>query len=198
MYLVAMRKRTIEKTAGMYFLKRVNETESGFKLELDGSFKFFFSYGALDRYGSGTWLLQDDKVFLQSRPHERDFALVGSKTIDQNAIILKIVGGNPVLLNHVFFSLKNGETGSWQQTNSNGEVIFQLGPLNTISIVFEFCPEKYSHFTVENPTHNYFEFRFEAWLMEVFFDNFSLKAENYGLTGKHPLLKGEPYVYEKT
>jgi len=33
--------------------------------------------------------------------------------------------------------------------------------------------------------------------MEVFFNNFQLKISKYALSGKHPLMKGEKFVYEK-
>ncbi|HEY6505184.1 MAG TPA: hypothetical protein VIZ28_14505 [Chitinophagaceae bacterium] len=193
-----MAKPTPERTAGMYYLQDVKETSSGFKLETDGTFKFFFSYGSLDRYGSGNWMLADDHVVLQSRPWGgKDFSMVNSASINENAVILKMTGGNPLLIRHVYFSLQNGATGTWQQTNESGAVQFPLQPVSNISVVFEFCPERFSHFTIENPGHNYFEFRFEQWLMEVFFDKFPLKVSRYALSGKHPLMKGEKFVYEK-
>jgi hypothetical protein len=65
-------------------------------------------------------------------------------------------------------------------------------------MVFEFCQERFTHFRIDNPAHNYFEFRFEPWLMEVFFTNFQLKISKYTLSGKHPLMKGEKFVYEKS
>jgi hypothetical protein len=193
-----MVKRTVEKTAGMYYLQGVKETASGFKLVADGTFQFFFTYGALDRYGSGTWALEDSHVILQSRPWGgRDFAPDDSRTISDNQVTLRIVGGNPLLLRHVYFSLQNGETGTWVKTNESGEAIFPLQQVNNISIVFEFCPERFTHFKIDTPQHNYYEFRFEQWLMEVFFDKFTLLVEKYALGGKHPLMKGEKYVYEK-
>jgi hypothetical protein len=193
-----MAKYTMEKAAGMYYLQEVKETASGFKLSADGSFRFFFTYGAVDRYGSGQWTIDDDHVVLRSRPWTgNDFAGVDSKTVNQNSITTKIVGGNPVLLGHVFFSLRKGETGSWIKTNERGEAAFPLQPATSVSMVFEFCQERFTHFSIENSGHNYFEFRFEPWLMEAYFDNFQLKISKYALSGKHPLMKGEKFVYEK-
>jgi hypothetical protein len=193
-----MKPRTTENTTGAYYLKGVKETASGFRLSADGTFQFFFTYGALDRYGSGRWTLENDNVILNSRPWSgKDFALADSQNVNENFVTLKIVRGNPLLLRNVFFSLRNGETGSWLQTNDKGEVRFPLQDVTTISIVFEFCPERFTHFTIENYKHNHFEFRFEQWLMEVFFDAFQLKADKYALFGKHPLLKGETFTYEK-
>ncbi len=127
----------------------------------------------------------------------KDFVSVDSKEINQNFITIKTVGGNPVLLRHVFFSLKNGETGSWIKTNEREKCHFPLQPVITVSMVFEFCKERFTHFSIENPGHNYFEFRFEPWLMEVYFNNFQLRISKYVLSGKHPLMKGEKLVYEK-
>lgn len=182
----------------MYYLQDVRETASGFKFEADGTFKFFFTYGALDRYGSGNWSINDDHIVLQSRIWRgKDFALVSSQVVNENMVILKMTGGNPLLVKHVFFSLKNGADGTWQQANQSGAAGFPLQQVSAISMVFEFCPERFTHFAIENPEHNYFEFRFEEWLMEVFFDNFQLKLSRYALSGKHPLMKGEKFVYEK-
>jgi hypothetical protein len=193
-----MKNLTIEKLSGMYFLHSVKETESGFKLEKDGTFKFFFSYGALDRYGSGTWTIQDDRVVLQSRPWAgRDFDLVSSGKAEGDFVAVKIIG-NPQLVSHVFVSLDRGEMDSWMKTNDQGVALFPSRKAISITMVFEFCPERYTHFTIEDPSKNYFEFRFEQWLMEVFFEKFALKAGRYSLTGRHPLLKGEKYEFEKS
>ncbi len=194
-----MANYSMEKIAGVYQLQDVKQTSSGFQLGADGSFRFFFTYGTVDRYGSGRWTINDDHIVLQSRAWPgKDFAGAGSQLVNQNHITAKIVGGNPVLLGHVYFSLLQGQTGSWLKTNQKGESVFPLQPVNTISIVFEFCQERFTHFNVENSNHNYFEFRFEQWLMEVFFNNFQLKISKYALAGKHPLMKGEKFVYEKT
>ena len=193
-----MPKYTIENTAGTYYLQDVKGTKSGFKFIPDGNFQFFFTYGVLDRYGSGSWTVNDDHIILQSRPWPgRDFGGVGSQLINQNFITAKIVGGNPALLGHVYFSLRSGQTGSWIKTNERGEATFPLQAVSAVSIVFEFSQERYTHFTIENPDHNYFEFRFEPWLMEVFLNNFQLKISKYALSGKHPLMKGEKFVYER-
>ncbi|MBL7741978.1 MAG: hypothetical protein JNN00_00755 [Chitinophagaceae bacterium] len=193
-----MSKLTPERVAGMYYLNDVKETASGFKLETDGTFRFFFTYGAIDRYGSGRWALEDDHVVLQSRPWTgKDFALVRSGAVNENAIILKMTGANPVLQRHVLFSLQNGASGTWLQANANGEVRFVLQPVTTITLVFEFCPERFTHFIIDTQDHNYFEFRFEQWLMEVFFDHYRLKASKYTLSGGHPLIKGDKFIYEK-
>lgn len=65
---------------GEYYLRGVMETASGFKLNQDSTFQFFFSYGALDRYGSGTWTHTNNKIIFNSiKQHEADFAIIQSQ-----------------------------------------------------------------------------------------------------------------------
>jgi hypothetical protein len=192
-----MGKITAEKVAGTYYLHGVRETASGFKLNPDGSFQFFFTYGALDRYGSGTWTLEDDRVILQSKPwNGKDFALVKSD-VSGRGITIKITDTNPFFQKHIYASVKDGKEGSWQGADQKGEIVFDDQAVSVISLVFEFCPERFTFFPIENKEHNYFEFRLEPWVMEVFFKNFQLRAEKLALIGQHPLLKGKEYVFEK-
>ena len=189
--------RSIEKVAGIYYLQRVKETASGFKLNIDGTFQFFFTYGALDRFGLGNWTMTDETIILQSRPWGgKDFALINSD-ISGRGITIKITDKNPIFQKRVFASLKNGEDGSWLSPDTKGEMNFPGNEANVITLAFEFCPERFTFFPIENKEHNYFEFRLEPWIMEVFFNNFPLKVKRHVLLGKHPLLRGEEFIYER-
>ena len=50
--------------AGEYRLDGVMETGSGLRLQADGSFEWYFSYGALDLGANGTWVRNGDIVEL--------------------------------------------------------------------------------------------------------------------------------------
>ncbi|MDP4262658.1 MAG: hypothetical protein Q8941_09020 [Bacteroidota bacterium] len=192
-----MASASIDKIVGIYYLHSVRETASGFKLNADGTFQFFFTYGALDRYGSGNWTMEKDHVILQSRPWSgKDFALIDSSK-SGSGITIRVTDKNPFFPKHVFASLKNGEDGSWQPPGDGDMIRFPDQELNVISLVFEYCPERFSFFPVINKEHNYFEFRLEPWIMEVFFNNFPLQIKKRVLIGKHPLLTGPEYIYEK-
>jgi hypothetical protein len=143
-----------------------------------------------------TWTLEGDMVFLQGRPWAgSDFELVASDTSGRG-ITIKVTNPNPVFQKGVFVSLKNGEEGSWQTPNTNGEVFFPANETGKITLAFEFCPERIT--LIPNKEHNYFEFRLQPWALEVFFNKFSLKAKRRVLLGRHPLLKGEEFIYEKS
>jgi hypothetical protein len=82
-------------------------------------------------------------------------------------------------------------------TDNEGVMNFPGKAIDSLTLVFEFCPERQSIFTFSDPTHNYLEFRFEPWLLEVFFSDFSLSVDNDGLRGQHPLMEGAEFRYKK-
>jgi len=184
--------------AGEYYLEGMREMASGFLFRPDGSFQFFFTYGAMDRFGSGKWVLNNGQVILQSRPKPpSDFTLVNSQSEAHDFITIKMESANPALLPYVYCSLENGADGSWKPMNQYGEVQFPKQALNSVSLILEFCPERFSTIPVEQPEHNAFTFRFEQTIMEVFFENFKLGIKSNGLTGHHPLMEGNDFSYAR-
>ena len=65
---------------GEYYLEGVMEVGSGFKLNADKTFEFFYAYGALDRTAKGTWIQHGDSIiFNNAKKPPQDFKLVNSK-----------------------------------------------------------------------------------------------------------------------
>jgi len=185
--------------AGEYYLQGVMETASGFKLDKNGTFQFFYSYGALDRFGSGKWTSKGDHVILNSeKKHPLDFALVRSEKKSGDNITIKITDANTHLLRYVYGIITAGEVMQQGAADSDGMMIFTPQKIDSIYLIFEFCPEKQSEFAIPANGHNYFEFRVEPWIMEVYFENFDLQIKDNGLEGNHPILaENRKYNYEK-
>ncbi|HTL10253.1 MAG TPA: hypothetical protein VL307_18395 [Chitinophagaceae bacterium] len=183
---------------GVYLLRGVMETASVFELKPDSSFEFFFSQGALDRGGRGRWTVKDGKLLLNSidpRP-PKDYALVSSKTIPGALTVIKMVDKNSMILSYSDITLHTPNGPLQASTNSRGEVVFKSKNATAIELLFRLCPDRSSSFSV-SPGHNYFEFRLEPWIADVFFNNFELQISNNMLTGQHPLLQGTDFTYEK-
>jgi len=182
---------------GEYYLRGVTEVASGFLFKPDSTFEFFFSYGALDRMGSGKWAAKGNEIILNSKPRPiHDFALISSKSSADDFITIKITDKNELLQRYVYAKIKYMDTVLAGMTNEKGEVQFPRKPMQDISLQFEFCPEKTSVF-VPADNHNYFEFRFEPWIVEYFFTNFHLTVDGKDLRGKHPLLDDKEYLFER-
>jgi len=182
---------------GEYHLQGVMETASALLLKPDSTFELYFSYGAMDRQGNGKWQFQDGKIILNSRPRpERDFALVTSKIASDDFTTIKIVDSNAQIL--PFFETLIKTAGGEKYGKMNQEGMFRIPKTKTtgIDLFFTLAPERYTSFPVESDD-NYFEFRIEPWIIEIFVENIVLKPEKDGLVGEHPLLKGDAFSYEK-
>ena len=183
---------------GEYYLRGVMEMASGFKLNPDSTFEFFFSYGALDRSGKGTWQQNGNQVtFVSNQEKGKDFSLISSSSVVNEAVKIKIVDANPSLRSNVYALLQSGDKRLEEITDKNGEISFPVTKVDSITLILEFCPEKAFLFTNSQPLHNSFEFRIEKNIMEVFFDHLVLTLNENGMEGRHPLLKEGVYRFEK-
>ncbi len=188
---------TQKSMIGDYYLQGVREVGSGFRLNADSTFEFFFSYGALDRLGKGTWKRQGEHIVLNSKARPpKDFALVTSRTVPGNKLTIRIIDPNTQLLRYVECSIKSGANVSQESTNEKGEAYFPKHSVDAISLIFQLCPDRYSAFEIPDKTHNYFEFRFEPWIADVFFENTTYTIVGADLSGPHPLLEpGKTYEF---
>ena len=194
----AIAQTEVSSPAGEYYLRGVMETASGFKLNPDKSFEFFFSYGALDRMGKGNWSVEGDSLVLSSGGKPPDgFGLVGSKKTGDTMITIRISEENEIFLKSVYCIISGGGKTQESISDAKGMISFQPQEIDSIQLLFEFCPEKRSVFTIKGSADNSFEFRFEASMMDVFFNKFRLKSEPTQLSGPHPLMKGESFIYKK-
>lgn len=183
---------------GEYLLQNVREMASGFLLEPDHRFQFFFSYGALDRQSFGTWEQKGDLVIFNSRKWSgSDFTLVNSRPAEgEEGIIVELEQPNPMLAAYLQLSLTNGSPDSWIQFRQQGHLHLPPQPFESLSIQFEFCPERFTRIPAI-PGHSHYIIRPEASLFELFLDQFKLVHTDAGLAGRHPLLDGD-FVFEKT
>lgn len=183
---------------GEYYLQGVMETASGFKLNHDSTFQFFFSYGALDRTGKGTWKLKNDKIIFNSpSPAGQNFALIKHTAVMNDLTTIKITDENKAFISQVYAIVKSGNKRLEALSDEQGEIHFPKQPVDSIVLVFEFCTERAAVFAFTNKADNYFEFRFEPWIMDVFFENLALTLEDKGFKGQHPLLKEGEYHFIK-
>lgn len=188
-----------EALAGEYYLEGVREMASGFLLKEDNSFQFFFSYGALDRQGKGTWQLKEDKIVFNSEPWPGyDFSLVSSNKEEEDYLQIHLETGNPVLAIYMYCSLQNGVAESWIPFNQRGDIERQSPTPDNLSLTCEFVPERQTNISIPDKIHNRFNLRLESWIFEYFFSNFELKVADQCLTGAHPFLQKTDWVYKKS
>ncbi len=193
-----MTKAQQKKPVGIYMLQGVREMASGFELKADSTFEFFFSYGALDRYGKGKWKQEGNKIILNSSPKPgKDFKLTDSSKTAGEFIFLQFDLKNTVLNNYIYAysgKLKNDE----YPARANGSGLIKLpATTDSIHVLFEFVPERESVFSLNTKNFNHFTFTMEPWITDVYFIDFSLTLSENKLEGKHPLITKEHCEYVK-
>lgn len=182
--------------AGEYYLQGVMETASGFKLNNDSSFEFYFSYGALDRYGSGKWSVKKDNIILNSKPLPgKDFKLAGTSASENNFSTIKIEDKNTDLYRMVYCRAKSATQDSVFNFDENG-IIDLPYTADSIELLTELCPERSSVFALNKLPATY-TFNFEPWILEVFFKQDAFHYTNEYLEGKHLLLDDKIYRFVK-
>ncbi|MFN8290972.1 MAG: hypothetical protein U0U70_11985 [Chitinophagaceae bacterium] len=183
---------------GEYFLEGVREMASGFLLKPDNSFQFFFSYGALDRQATGRWKQDGERIIFNSDKWPgTDFTITRSEPGDEReGVLIRLEQANPMLAAYLYASLEKGKDDSWKNFDQRGYVQLPPQPFSDISLMFEFCPERFSVLPVTKG-HTVFTIRPEQTLFQYYFDDFSLALTDKGLTGKHPLLREKEFLYGK-
>lgn len=193
--LMFLKAQTI---TGQYYLHGVMETASGFKFNADLTFAFFYSYGAIDRAGSGTYTIKDNHVILNSiGRNEKDFKLIKSKHNSYDGVTIKITDANAMARKYVSCSIATAEGMQRAQTNEDGIAQFQKQQADSIILIHLLFPDRPSIFQITGKSDNYFEFTIEPTIVNVYFHNLTLKISEVELTGGHPLIEGDQFHYEK-
>jgi len=198
LFLTHFKAMTQDSLAGEYYLRGVMETGSGFKLNGDSTFQFFYSYGALDRMGEGKWHVSGGNVVFNSRQRPPlDFRLVSSKAGDPKFNIVRIVDRNANILRYMEVTFVGPGGEKVITASTDGVAKFPPGRIDSIGLIFRWCPDRISFFKITDPKMHDFEFAIEPWIAEVFFDNFMLTPTAEGFYGAHPLLNGNRFTYQK-
>jgi hypothetical protein len=174
--------------SGEYYLEGVMEVGSGIKLNADHSFEMFFSYGALDKAGSGTWKLDGTHVILDSgeRPAS-DFKMTTSRK-KGSGITIQVNDPNKMILSYMACRLSGKDFSDTLEANSEGAMHSDRRAADSIGLVHQLFSDRICYFDISKSTDNYFEFTIDPTIMNIYCNNLSLEIEDGYLQGKHPLL----------
>lgn len=182
---------------GEYVLEGVREMACAFKLNSDSTFEFYFSYGALDRYGSGKWKMDEDDIIFTGKPSPgKDYKLVNTSATNSKFPVLKIEDKNTYLYRLVYCRLQSPQHDTIIPFNDNGILSLPYA-VDSIQLLSDLCPEKVSSFTLQSKPLTY-TFNFEPWILEVFFNGNTFHYEDEAFEGNFPLLQsGRTYRFVK-
>ncbi len=174
------------------------ETASGFKLDTDSTFEFFFSQGALDRTGKGSWKQNGEMVTFQSPGSQGPGFILQKNSKEKHAKTVVIIKeSNSMLLSFIYVRLYEDDNSEFMKMGIDGRMEFDSDKFTKIEFLFELCPERIYSFEKTKAEGNHFEFSIDPAIMDVYFDNLTYKIDGDYLKGKHPLLRGEEFSFLK-
>lgn len=185
---------------GTFYLRGVMEVASAWRFNADSTFDFYFSYGAVDRYGKGTFERQGDSLVLRSAPKPgRDFILKTEKKTEEDRLVIRVTDQNPMVLPYVLCRVETLQDSVLQgQSDGEGYIVFEKVPVKSIALLHQLWPDRPSVFPISEPGNNHFEFAIDPRIIEVDFNGVVLHISGDALEGPHPLLEpGKAYRFEK-
>jgi hypothetical protein len=186
--------------AGEYYLEGVMEVGSGILLKPDHTFEMFFSYGSLDKSGTGSWSVKDSSLILNSgaRP-ANDFKLISSKKSGEKGTTIIVSDPNTDILRYMVYVISGKGFSDTLEADDNGMIHFKRSGADSIGLVHEMFSDRLCYFDISKSVDNYFEFGIQPWIMNIYCENLVLTVHNGYLEGMHPLLEeGKIYTYRKS
>ncbi|MBX3242411.1 MAG: hypothetical protein KIT80_04675 [Chitinophagaceae bacterium] len=182
-----------KEISGNYYIEGITDgAKSGFYLNSNHTFNFFYSKNGIDRYGSGRWYIEKNAIVFSGRlKPARIYQLLSSRRVNDNFVTIQFTDDNPALVKNIECTLFTERGRQKLFTKDDGAVKFTKQIVDSIQIRSLVFPDHPFTFVPSNKIQNSFEFGFEKAAFEVFFDNFMLLYTNNMLVGQHPLLRGQ-------
>lgn len=170
------------KVAGEYRLTGIHDMAAGFTLTEQGTFEFFYVYGAVDRFAQGTYTVDGKTIKLKSSKEAgKDFSITKQSKIGKGYTI-KVVAPNPMLAQYVKAIVFRGQEKSVEFVNKKGELHLNDGHIDRIYLQHELFPDIASEIKSETNDNNYFEVGLNPSLEKVSFKGVDFTFDNDTLT----------------
>ena len=171
--LIASHPTTAQKPAGIYTFQR-QEMVASFNFSEDGSFEFFYAYGAVDRNASGTFSISGDTVKLHSAKEPgKDFA-INKQSKKGTGYTIQATAPNPYLLKHILAIVKfNGEQ-KYFESDDDGIIKIDMPQCDTIYLQHTLFPDVLTLIKSAGNENNRFDVGLNPSLAQVSFKGIDL------------------------
>ena len=114
-----------QDVVGTYRLHGIHDMAAGFEFNKDSSFRFYYSYGAADRFAEGTYIITGNKIILKSNKEPGKDFTVAKQQSDTNGYIIKIIDPNIYLAKYVQAIIINGNEKNTFEPDDAGIIIIK-------------------------------------------------------------------------
>lgn len=162
--------------SGSYQFHR-QEMVAGFKFSADWKFEFFYSYGAVDRFATGSFSISGDTLHLRSdKEPGRDFT-IKSQSKEGSGYRIQFEDANKYLLSNIRCSFFIGTERKDEYTDQNGLVETDIPLCDKIYVYHELFPDMVTIVKDEKNNSNRFTLTLNPSLGQVSFKGIDFKIE---------------------
>ncbi len=157
-----------QKLNGEYNL-HMFEMGSAFRFTKDGKFEFYFTYGAVDRAATGTYVVEGDTLKLKSdKEPGKDFP-IESQSKKGKGYTIQVSDPNAYLIKYVRCIYFIGDKQNVTESDDNGMIHLNEAHVDKIYLMHDLFPDIGSLIKDENNSNNYFEVSLSPSLGNVSF-----------------------------
>jgi hypothetical protein len=169
-----MAQTTVE---GEYYFRKM-EIASGFNFSKEGKFQFFYSYGAIDRTATGSFIVKGDSLLLKSdKEPGKDFTIT-SQSKNGNGSIVKFDYTNKYLLKNIVCIFVVDGNQQQAYSDENGQVNMQLDHCDTIYAFHSLFPDVPTLIKDKSNSNNNFVLTLNPSLEQVSFKDIHFKIKD--------------------
>ena len=152
-----------------YSLTGIHDMAAGFQFKPDGTFEFYYIYGASDRNATGTYTITGDTIKLKSgKEAGKDFT-IAEQSKKGNKYKVVVTEKNKYLLRHIIAVAMVGGKENVFESDENGVIEIDLKHCDKLYLQHQLFPDVLSLIKDENNSNNYFEVTLNPSLQQVSF-----------------------------
>lgn len=187
-----------KKMNANYRLSGIQDLAAGFQFRDDGTFSFFYMYGAVDRFAKGTYSISNDTIKLHSSKEPgKDFTIM-NQSEKKNGYKVVVKDKNQYLISYVTAIVFNGEEKTSFESDKDGNINIDGKRCDKIYLKHELYPDIVTEIKNEQNPNNYFEVALNPSLQEISFKGIDLFIDGPSLRcHTNYFLPFENIVFEK-
>lgn len=170
------------KVTGEYRLVGIHDMAAGFRFSPQGTFDFFYIYGAVDRFAKGTYSVEGNTIKLKSEKEAGQDFVVKKQAKKGEGYTIKVLDANPMLSQYVKCIIFNGQEKSVEFMNTKGELHIPITKADKIYLQHELYPDIACEIKNDVNSNNYFEVALRPSLQQISFKGIDFTFNHDTLT----------------
>jgi len=163
-----------KKLSGVYSLRGIHDMAAAFEFNQEGSFRFYYAYGAVDRNAEGTYTVEGTKIALKSTKEAGKDFTIKSQTQKSKNYRIQVIAPNPYLLQHVRAACFIGKEQTDYFSDKSGLIEINNPAIDSIFLQHTLYPDIFTKIKDADNKNTIFEVELNPSLVQVSFKGIDL------------------------